>query len=84
MSGRRSQTPDSTGNITELLLKLSDEINRGGTARGSSLKLIKKACNHIRTLNGEIENLSERIAELVESANISRHEAAIISNLLEQ
>lgn len=50
----------------------------------SSVKVIKKACLHIKMLNGEIESLSERIAELVASANISTQDADIMRNLLEQ
>uniref|UniRef100_A0A7N1A0K8 Uncharacterized protein n=1 Tax=Kalanchoe fedtschenkoi TaxID=63787 RepID=A0A7N1A0K8_KALFE len=84
MSGRRTQTSDSTAHITDLLLKMSDEISRNGMPRGSSVKVIKKACKHIRTLHGEIDSLSDRIAELVASANIGRREAEIIRNLLQQ
>jgi hypothetical protein len=44
--------------------------------------VLQDTCNYIRSLHQEVDNLSERLAELLSSADITSDQAAVIRNLL--
>ncbi|KAK9272532.1 hypothetical protein L1049_002905 [Liquidambar formosana] len=83
MSSRRSRASSTADDeINDLFSKLRAEINRSGTAKVSVSKLLKETCKHIKRLQREVDNLSERISELIESPDTSSAEAEILRKLL--
>lgn len=47
----------------------------------SAGKVLQDTCNHIRSLNREVDDLSERLSELLATTEISGAQAAIIRSL---
>jgi hypothetical protein len=43
---------------------------------------LQDTCNHIRSLHQEVDNLSERLADLLSSADVTSDQAAVIRSLL--
>lgn len=48
----------------------------------SAAKVLQETCNYIKSLHREVDDLSERLSELLETADTAQ--AAIIRNLLTQ
>ncbi|XP_010497842.2 PREDICTED: transcription factor PRE1-like, partial [Camelina sativa] len=48
----------------------------------SASKVLQETCNYIRSLNREVDNLSERLSQLLESVDEDSPEAAVIRSLL--
>lgn len=48
----------------------------------SSSKVLQETCNYIRNLHREVEDLSERLSELLASSDMDSDQAAIIRSLL--
>ncbi|KAI3869241.1 hypothetical protein MKX03_023994 [Papaver bracteatum] len=93
MSSRRSSSTSrgSSRMITEdelndLLLKLQRLVPdlRRGSSRGSMSKTLKETCNYIRSLQQEVDNLSDKISELMSSMEITSAEADALRGLLLQ
>ncbi|KAF8660179.1 hypothetical protein HU200_057744 [Digitaria exilis] len=96
-SGRRSRTRRagssslsssrsiSEDQISELLSKLQallpeSQARNGGA--GSAARVLQDTCSYIRSLHQEVDNLSETLAELLSSADVTSDQAAIIRSLL--
>lgn len=47
----------------------------------SASKVLQDTCNHIRSLNREVDDLSERLSELLATTEISSAQAAVIRSL---
>ncbi|XP_047324128.1 transcription factor PRE6-like [Impatiens glandulifera] len=97
MSSRRSRSNESrtiTGStisddqIADLVSKLQQLIpqirhNRRSTAdKVSASRVLEETCNYIRSLNSEVDGLSERLSELLASTNDNTVQADIIRSLL--
>ncbi|GMY15654.1 transcription factor PRE3 [Fagus crenata] len=92
MSSRRSRSRQSSGSsritddqINDLVSKLQQllpEIRDRRSDKVSSAKVLQETCNYIRSLNREVDDLSERLSELL--ANTDTAQAAIIRSLLTQ
>ncbi|KAK3406302.1 transcription factor PRE3 [Eucalyptus grandis] len=91
MSSRRSRSRQSGSSgisddqIIDLVSKLQQllpEIRNRRSDKVSAAKVLQETCNHIRSLHREVDDLSERLSELL--ANSDSDQAAVIRNLLMQ
>ena len=48
----------------------------------SAAKVLQETCSHIRRLHREVDDLSERLSELLDSADLNSAQAAFIRSLL--
>ncbi|KAK3141358.1 hypothetical protein QOZ80_4BG0332880 [Eleusine coracana subsp. coracana] len=77
----------SEDQISELLSKLQallpeSQTTRNGAHRGSAARVLQDTCSYIRSLHQEVDNLSETLAELLSSADVTSDQAAVIRSLL--
>ncbi|CAH1428387.1 unnamed protein product [Lactuca virosa] len=92
MSSRRSRTRQSSttsrisdDQINDLVSKLQQllpEIRNSRSDKVSASKVLQETCNYIRSLHREVDDLSERLSELLE--NTDSTQASIIRSLLSQ
>ncbi|XP_073023731.1 transcription factor PRE1-like [Primulina huaijiensis] len=93
MSGRRSRQPSSSNTritdeqIIELVSKLHQLLPeiRNSTRRSnkaSANKVLEETCNYIRNLNKEVDDLSQRLSQLLSTIEVNSPEAAIIRSLI--
>ncbi|KAL3813369.1 hypothetical protein ACJIZ3_014637 [Penstemon smallii] len=91
MSGRRSR--QSTGSsrisddqIIELVSKLHQLLpeirNNRRSNKASANKVLQETCNYIRNLHKEVDDLSERLSQLLSTIDSESPEAAIIRSLI--
>ncbi|KAF2308698.1 hypothetical protein GH714_013287 [Hevea brasiliensis] len=74
MSGRRRSKPDHQEHeIEALILHLQPLLSAGllqsNASKESRVQILEKTCNHIKRLQGEIDELSKRISELMTSSS---------------
>ncbi|KAJ3675531.1 hypothetical protein LUZ60_004573 [Juncus effusus] len=91
MSNRRSRHSNSTRiseeQMNELLSKLQmilPEAPIRRNSRVSAAKVLQETCSYIKNLNREVEDLSERLSELLVSTNADTAQAAMLRSLLMQ
>ncbi|OAY80851.1 transcription factor ILI6 [Ananas comosus] len=91
MSSRRSRSRPSSSSrisaeqINDLVSKLQallPEARIRRNDRESAAKVLQETCNYIRSLHREVDDLSERLSELLATADSAQ--AAIIRSLLTQ
>ncbi|CAA2960803.1 transcription factor PRE3-like [Olea europaea var. sylvestris] len=91
MSSRRSRSRPSGSSrisedqINELVSKLQQllpEIQTRRSDKTSAAKILQETCNYIRSLHKEVDGLSERLSELLETSDTTQ--AALIRSLLMQ
>ncbi|KAF9671483.1 hypothetical protein SADUNF_Sadunf12G0052400 [Salix dunnii] len=91
MSSRRSRSRQSSSSrisddqILDLVTKLQQllpEIRNRRSDKVSAAKILQETCNYIKSLHREVDGLSERLSELLETTDTAQ--AAIIRNLLTQ
>ncbi|KAL9667859.1 hypothetical protein QQ045_002228 [Rhodiola kirilowii] len=93
MSNRRSRSGRQSGSsrisddqIHDLVTKLQQlltEIRRHSRSdKASAARVLQETCNYIRNLHQEVDDLSERLSELL--ANTDNAQATIIRNMLRQ
>ncbi|CAF2200215.1 hypothetical protein BRARA_G03171 [Brassica rapa] len=90
MSGRRSRSRQSSGisedQINDLIIKLQQLLpelrNSRRSDKVSASRVLQETCNYIRNLHREVDDLSERLSELL--ANTDTAQAALIRSLLTQ
>ncbi|KAG2324227.1 hypothetical protein Bca4012_038758 [Brassica carinata] len=93
MSGRRSRSRQSSGTsriseeqINDLIIKLQQLLPELRDSRRSdkvsAARVLQETCNYIRNLHREVDDLSERLSELL--ANTDTAQAALIRSLLTQ
>ncbi|KAK6920861.1 Myc-type, basic helix-loop-helix (bHLH) domain [Dillenia turbinata] len=92
MSGRRSRstqasavsriTDDQINDLVSKLQQLLPEIRDRCSDKVSAARVLQETCNYIRSLHREVDDLSERLSELLATADPAQ--AAIIRNLLMQ
>ncbi|KAJ3673788.1 hypothetical protein LUZ60_005780 [Juncus effusus] len=91
MSGRRSRSRQSNSSrisedqITDLVSKLQTllpEARPRSNDRVSAARVLQETCNYIKSLNREVDDLSERLSELLDTTNMTTSQAAIIRSLL--
>ncbi|KAK4769381.1 hypothetical protein SAY86_027531 [Trapa natans] len=95
MSNRRSRQSSSSGSsrisddqIVDLLSKLRRILPKihdsGRSSKVSASKVLQETCNYIRSLHGEVDDLSERLFQLLGTIDADSPEAAIIRSLILQ
>ncbi|XP_060188621.1 transcription factor PRE5-like [Lycium barbarum] len=91
MSNRRSRQPSSGSSrisddkIIELVSKLQQflpEIQTRCSGKASASKVLQETCNYIRSLNREVNDLSDRLSQLLSTIDTDSPEAAIIRSLM--
>ncbi|GFZ07752.1 Transcription factor like [Actinidia chinensis var. chinensis] len=92
MSSQRSRSRQSAGvsritddQINDLVSKLQElipELRPRRSDKVSSAKLLQETCNYIKTLHREVDDLSERLSELLATSDTAQ--AAVIRSLLLQ
>ncbi|XP_018469524.2 transcription factor PRE3-like [Raphanus sativus] len=93
MSGRRSRPRQSSGTtrisedqINDLVIKLQQLLPELGDShrsdKVSAARVLQDTCNYIRNLHREVDDISERLSELL--ANSDTAQAALIRSLLTQ
>ncbi|CAA0826629.1 Transcription factor PRE3 [Striga hermonthica] len=91
MSSRRSRSRQSGSSrisedqIDELVSKLQQllpEMHNRRLDKRSAANVLQETCNYIRSLHREVDDLSERLSELLANADTSQ--AALIRTLLTQ
>ncbi|CAH8334589.1 unnamed protein product [Eruca vesicaria subsp. sativa] len=93
MSGRRSRSRQSSGTsrisedqvndlITRLQQLLPELRDSRRSDKVSAARVLQDTCNYIRNLHREVDDLSERLSELL--ANTDTAQAALIRSLLSQ
>ncbi|KAH0436460.1 hypothetical protein IEQ34_026396 [Dendrobium chrysotoxum] len=91
MSSRRSRSRHSASSritdeqINELISKLQTllpEARLHTNDRATAAKVLQETCSYIRSLHREVDDLSERLSELLETTDNNSAQAAIIRSLL--
>ncbi|KAJ0048782.1 hypothetical protein Pint_15230 [Pistacia integerrima] len=91
MSSRRSRsrqsgtsriTDDQINDLVSKLQQLLPELRNSRSDKVSAAKVLQETCSYIRNLHREVDDLSERLSELLETTDAAQ--AAIIRNLLMQ
>ncbi|KAK8560024.1 hypothetical protein V6N13_061357 [Hibiscus sabdariffa] len=91
MSSRRSRSRQSGGSritddqIYDLVSKLQQllpQVRNSHSDKVSAAKVLQETCNYVRSLHREVDDLSERLSELLATADSAQ--AAIIRSLLMQ
>ncbi|KAK3025367.1 hypothetical protein RJ639_044907, partial [Escallonia herrerae] len=92
MSSRRSRSRQQSGvsrisddQIADLVSKLQQlipEIRNRRSDKVSASKVLQETCNYIRNLHREVDDLSDRLAELLANTDSDSAQAAIIRSLL--
>ncbi|XP_078164624.1 transcription factor ILI3-like [Carex rostrata] len=82
MSSRRGRITDEE--INELISKLQSllpESRRRNVGRVSATKLLKETCSYIKSLHREVDDLSDRLSQLMETMDNNSPQAEIIRSL---
>ncbi|KAL3341675.1 hypothetical protein AABB24_025942, partial [Solanum stoloniferum] len=94
MSSRRSRQSSSSSSgssrilddqIIKLVSKLHKflpEIQTHRSNKASATKVLQETCNYIRSLNREVNDLSDRLSQLLSKIDTESPEAAIIRSLI--
>ncbi|KAF7080381.1 hypothetical protein CFC21_084473 [Triticum aestivum] len=86
MSSRRSSRGAiSEEEINELMSKLQSLLpnsRRRGSSQASTTKLLKETCSYIKSLHREVDDLSDRLSDLMSTMDHNSAEAEIIRGLL--
>ncbi|KAG1330776.1 transcription factor ILI3 [Cocos nucifera] len=83
MSSRESRISDEE--INDLISKLQallPESRRPSTSRASASKLLKETCSYIKSLRREVDDLSDRLSDLLATMDSNSPQAEIIRSLL--
>ncbi|PIA62613.1 hypothetical protein AQUCO_00200549v1 [Aquilegia coerulea] len=81
-SGGSRITDDQINDLVSKLQQLLPELRNRSSDKVSSAKVLQETCNYIRNLHREVDDLSERLSELLATTDTSSAQAAIIRSLL--
>ncbi|KAI3748038.1 hypothetical protein L6452_10855 [Arctium lappa] len=90
MSNRRpaSSTPRITDEqIIELVSKLQQllpELRNRRSNKASASKVLQETCNYVRSLHKEVDDLSDRLSQLLSTIDNDSPQASIIRSLINQ
>ncbi|KAJ1258691.1 hypothetical protein BS78_10G094900 [Paspalum vaginatum] len=86
MSSRRSSRASvSEEEINELISRLQTLLpsaRRRGGSQASATKLLKETCSYIKSLHREVDDLSDRLSDLMATMDHNSPGAEIIRSLL--
>ncbi|BFG32743.1 hypothetical protein Pyn_16194 [Prunus yedoensis var. nudiflora] len=89
MSSRRSSSRASKladDEIKELVLKLKPllpQLDHRRNASVSASSILEETCSYIRRLNKEVDDLSQRLSQLLDSADITDVDEQLIRRLFQ-
>ncbi|KAI3970672.1 hypothetical protein MKX01_024319 [Papaver californicum] len=75
------QINDLVIRLQQLLPELRNTNNRT-SEKVSASRVLQETCNYIKSLHREVDDLSERLTELLSTSDTSNAQAAIIRSLL--
>ncbi|KAI4343853.1 hypothetical protein L6164_011154 [Bauhinia variegata] len=78
--GSRNITDDQINDLVTKLQQLLPELRNSRSDKVSAAKVLQETCNYIRNLHREVDDLSERLSELLATSDTAQ--AAIIRSLL--
>ncbi|KAL8044042.1 hypothetical protein ABFS82_08G021800 [Erythranthe guttata] len=82
-SGNNRITDDQIIDLVSKLHQLLPEIRSNRRSnKASANKVLQETCNYIRNLHKEVNDLSERLSQLLSSIDAESPEAAIIRSLI--
>ncbi|KAE8653707.1 Transcription factor PRE4 [Hibiscus syriacus] len=81
-SGVSSITDDQIADLVSKLKHLIPELRRSRSVKISASKVLQHTCNYIRSLRREVDDLSDRLSQLLSSTDIDSDQASIIRSLL--
>ncbi|XP_010242417.1 PREDICTED: transcription factor PRE6-like [Nelumbo nucifera] len=81
-SGNSRITDDQINDLVSKLQQLLPEIRDRRSDKVSAAKVLQETCNYIRSLHREVDDLSERLSELLATTDTNSAQAAIIRSLL--
>ncbi|XP_059451969.1 transcription factor PRE6-like [Corylus avellana] len=91
MSSRRSRqsgasriTDDQIIELVSKLRQLVPEIRNRRSDKVPASKVLQETCNYIRSLHREVDDLSERLSQLLATIDADSAEASIIRSLISQ
>ncbi|KAM0018884.1 putative transcription factor bHLH family [Helianthus debilis subsp. tardiflorus] len=73
---------DQINDLVSKLQQLLPEIPARSSDKVSASKVLQETCSYIRSLHREVDDLSERLSELLENTDLAQ--ASIIRSLLSQ
>ncbi|KAG6412889.1 hypothetical protein SASPL_125583 [Salvia splendens] len=79
-SGSSRITEDQINNLISRLQQLLPEMHNRRSDKKSATKVFQETCNYIRSMHREVDELSERLSELLENADTTQ--ADLIRSLL--
>ncbi|KAG6777658.1 hypothetical protein POTOM_017484 [Populus tomentosa] len=89
MSSRRSRqssvpriTDDQIIHLVSKLRQLLPEIRQRRSDKASASKVLQETCNYIKNLHREVDDLSERLSQLLATIDSDSPEAEIIRSLI--
>ncbi|XP_021723141.1 transcription factor PRE6-like [Chenopodium quinoa] len=81
-AGVSSISDDQIADLVHKLQQLVPEIRGRRSSDKSANRVLQETCNYIRNLHREVDDLSDRLAELLASTDSDSAQAAIIRSLL--
>ncbi|KAG6656368.1 hypothetical protein I3843_04G017700 [Carya illinoinensis] len=92
MSSRRPRQSGTSSRITDdqiidlvsKLRQLVPEIRNRRSDKVPASKVLQETCNYIRNLHREVDDLSERLSQLLATIDAESAEASIIRSLITQ
>ncbi|PSR88348.1 Transcription factor like [Actinidia chinensis var. chinensis] len=81
-SGATRISDDQIADLVSKLQRLIPELRTRPSDKVSASKVLQETCNYIRNLHREVDDLSDRLSELLASTDGNSDEAAIIRSLL--
>ncbi|KVH92711.1 transcription factor PRE1 [Cynara cardunculus var. scolymus] len=87
MSSRRSReapriTDDQIIQLLSKLQQLLPEIRNRRSNKASASKVLQETCNYVRSLHQEVDDLSDRLSQLLSTVDANSPEASIIQSLI--
>ncbi|RAL46843.1 unnamed protein product [Cuscuta campestris] len=89
MSGRRSRqsgtsriSDDQIIDLVSKLQQLLPELRARRSSKTCASKVLQETCNYIKNLHREVDDLSERLSQLLSTIDAESPEASIIRGLI--
>ncbi|MCD7471866.1 Proteasome subunit beta type-1 [Datura stramonium] len=81
-SGGSRISEDQINDLVSKLQQLLPELRNRSSDKVSAARVLQDTCNYIRSLHREVDDLSDRLSELLETSDTTQ--AALIRSLLMQ
>ncbi|KAI8031133.1 Transcription factor PRE5 [Camellia lanceoleosa] len=81
-AGTSRISDDQIINLVSKLQQLLPEIRNRRSDKVSASKVLQETCNYIRNLHREVDDLSDRLSQLLATLDADSAEASIIRSLI--